>query len=133
MRGIIDLLFEHEGRTWVLDWKTDRLPSYDDATLQAHAEEHYAVQARLYALGVARMLQIRDAADHEARFGGVIYCFVRGLGAPVGEGSTPGLHLMLPTFSDLERWDRALRTEDAPWGHPLPPRPAAHPGAEVAR
>ena len=102
-------------------------------TTFAHAEEHYAVQARLYALGVARMLQIRDAADHEARFGGVIYCFVRGLGAPVGEGSTPGLHLMLPTFSDLERWDRALRTEDAPWGHPLPPRPAAHPGAEVTR
>jgi exodeoxyribonuclease V beta subunit len=48
VRGVIDVLFEHEGLTYVLDWKTDRLPSYDEPTLREHVEEDYRVQIALY-------------------------------------------------------------------------------------
>ena len=122
MRGVIDLIFEHDGRIYVLDWKTDRLPTYDAAALEAHVAAHYEIQARLYALGVARMLRIASASEHDARFGGIVYCFVRGMKAK-SRGATEGVTFARPSFDVLAEWDRALRDEDAPWGHPLPPRP----------
>ncbi|WP_053238023.1 UvrD-helicase domain-containing protein [Sandaracinus amylolyticus] len=122
VRGVIDLIFEHAGRIYVLDWKTDRLPTYDAASLEAHVAAHYEIQARLYALGVARMLRIASASEHDARFGGIVYCFVRGMKANK-RGPTEGVTFARPTFDTLAEWDRALRDEDAPWGHPLPPRP----------
>jgi exodeoxyribonuclease V beta subunit len=125
VRGVIDLLFEHEGRMYVLDWKTDRLPSYNASTLEAHIDAHYEIQARLYALGVARMLRIDSPAAHEARFGGILYCFVRGMRARAR--STEGVTLARPSFAKLAEWDRALREEDAPFGHPLPARPLPPP------
>lgn len=123
VRGVIDLLFEHEGRVYVLDWKTDRLAAYDASTLQAHIEAHYEIQARLYALGVARMLRIENAAAHEARFGGIVYCFVRGMRARARH--TEGVTLTRPSFAELAEWDRTLREEDAPFGYPLPARPVS--------
>lgn len=125
VRGVIDLLFEHEGRIYVLDWKTDRLPSYGASILRTHSETHYEIQARLYALGVARMLRIDSVASHEERFGGIIYCFVRGMRARAR--GTEGVTLARPSFAELKEWDRTLREEDAPFGHPLPPRPTAPP------
>lgn len=121
VRGVIDLVFTHEGRTFVLDWKTDRLASYDARALEAHVEAHYEIQARLYALGVARMLRIGDARDHEARFGGILYCFVRGMRAHRGAARTEGVTFARPSWDALVAWDRALRDEAAPWSHPLPP------------
>ena len=42
--------------------------------------DNYAVQEQLYSLALVRMLGITDAATYEARFGGTLYVFVRGLG-----------------------------------------------------
>jgi len=117
VRGIVDLLFEHEGRTWVLDWKTDRLGSYEGSSVAAHSEEHYDVQAKLYALAAARMLRIEDEARHQARFGGLVYAYVRGMAD--GE-RTQGLHVSRPSFAALRAWDDEMRRAEAPWGHPLP-------------
>jgi exodeoxyribonuclease V beta subunit len=121
VRGVIDLVFEHGGKTWVLDWKTDRLAAYDAPAIAAHAEAHYEIQARLYALGAARMLKIASEADHDARFGGIVYCFLRGIRAR-SRGPTEGVHARRPDFATLGAWDRAMREDAAPWGHPLPPR-----------
>ena len=79
VKGFVDVIFEHEGRTYFGDWKTDRLPVWDDATVDAHIDANYSLQERLYSLALARMLGIDDAAAHEARFGGTLYVFVRGL------------------------------------------------------
>ena len=49
-------------------------------TVAAHVDANYALQERLYALALVRMLGIADAAAYEARFGGTLYVFVRGLG-----------------------------------------------------
>ena len=124
VRGIIDLVLVHEGRTWILDWKTDRLPAYDPAAIAAHVEAHYEVQARLYALGAARMLRIAGESDHEARFGGIVYCFLRGMRGRA-RGATEGVHVIRPELVQLREWDRAMREDAAPWGHPLPRRRAS--------
>ena len=36
VKGFVDVIFEHEGRTYFGDWKTDRLPAWDAATVDAH-------------------------------------------------------------------------------------------------
>ncbi len=64
LKGFIDLVFEHGGRYYVLDWKSNHLgyaPSdYGPAELQAAMTEHsYHLQYLLYSLAVDRYLQHR--------------------------------------------------------------------------
>jgi len=115
IRGVIDLVAEHAGRYHVVDYKSDRLPSYAAEPLAAHVEASYAVQARLYTLGALRALGIHGAEDYAARFGGLVYAFLRGMAA--GEG----VWVARPAWSEVLAWERDL-LDDAPWGHPLPAR-----------
>ncbi|MCB9594857.1 MAG: UvrD-helicase domain-containing protein [Sandaracinaceae bacterium] len=114
IRGVIDLVLEHAGRYHVVDYKSDRLPSYAADALGAHVATSYLVQARLYTIGALRALRVHDEADYEARFGGLLYTFLRGM--PAG-----GVWSARPTWSDVLSWERELLA-DEPWGHPLPPR-----------
>jgi exodeoxyribonuclease V beta subunit len=96
VKGYVDVIFEHEGRTYFGDWKTDRLPGWDAETIAAHVDANYALQERLYALALCRMLGIEDEAGYEARFGGTLYLFVRGL---------PGaIQSRRPSWVEIERW-----------------------------
>jgi exodeoxyribonuclease V beta subunit len=112
VKGFVDLLFEHEGRVYFGDWKTDRLPSWDQAVVEAHVAKNYALQEQLYALALVRMLGIASEADYEARFGGTLYLFVRGL---PGAGAVRSRR---PTFAELSVWGveiaARLGTEQAP-------------------
>jgi exodeoxyribonuclease V beta subunit len=100
VKGFVDLLFEHEGRVYFGDWKTDRLPSWDAAVVEAHVAKNYALQEQLYALALVRMLGIASEADYEARFGGTLYLFVRGL---------PGaVRSRRPTFAELSAWGEEI-------------------------
>lgn len=119
IRGVIDLVFEHEGRWHVIDYKSDRLPSYAPGAVHAHVERNYLVQARLYTLGTLRALSIHDRDTYEKRFGGLLYAFLRGLG-PGGEGA----YTLRPSWEEVLDWERAL-LEPAPWGYPLPARRSA--------
>ena len=103
VKGFIDFLFEHGGRVFVCDWKSDVLPGYDAATLGEHCREHYEVQARLYTLAALRMCAISDRAACARRFGGVVFCFLRGLG-PGGAG----LVHRTPSWDDLVAWEREM-------------------------
>jgi exodeoxyribonuclease V beta subunit len=105
VRGSIDLAFEHEGRTYFVDWKTDALASYEADALARHVGAHYADQVELYALAVGKLLGATTAAEHGARFGGLLYCFLRGL----GEGGA-GVWSARPGWDDLRRWEDELRT-----------------------
>jgi exodeoxyribonuclease V beta subunit len=91
VRGAIDLVFEHAGRVYWLDWKSDLCGDYGAEALAAHVASHYTLQAQIYSLALARMLGIESEADHEARFGGLIYLFLRG----------PAAHVERPGFADL--------------------------------
>jgi exodeoxyribonuclease V beta subunit len=87
LRGAIDLVFEHEGRIFWLDWKSDRLPDYQPATLAAHVAREYAIQSDVYSLALARMLALHRAGRE--RFGGLVYLFLRGVAAHT---ERPGPH-----------------------------------------
>jgi len=106
VKGFVDVIFEHEGRSYFADWKTDRLPSWDAESVAAHVEANYSLQEQLYALALVRMLGIGDAAAYETRFGGTLYVFVRGLGRSVGPSAA--VRGRRPSFDDLLRWQREL-------------------------
>ncbi len=82
LNGKIDLTYRHEGRVYVLDYKSNVLPAYDAAALsQVMASSEYDLQALLYTLAVHRWLRLRigEGYDYERDFGGVRYVFCRGL------------------------------------------------------
>lgn len=112
VKGFVDLLFAHEGRAYVCDWKGDWLPSWEAGVVAAHARRNYATQARLYTLAALRLLGIDSAAAHAARFGGVLYCFLRGLrpGDPAA-----GIHFHRPSWDEVLGWEREMLGDDF-WG-----------------
>ena len=82
--GFVDLLAEHDGRYWVLDWKSNHLgctpDDYGPPALAAAMQEHdYVLQYHLYVLALHRHLRRRlrdyDPARH---LGGACYVFLRG-------------------------------------------------------
>ncbi len=104
--GFVDLVFRHAGMTFFADWKSDRLPTYDADAVRHHVEINYALQAKIYTLGVVRLLGIRDEAGYEARFGGLLYIFLRGI-APDG-GGTRGIYFHRPRWNEVVGYEREL-------------------------
>ncbi len=87
LTGVMDLVFEHAGRYWIVDYKSNRLPDYQSATLlQAAAEHRYDVQAALYLLALHRHLGQRlSGYDPREHLGGYLLWFIRGH-AQAGQG-----------------------------------------------
>ncbi|MRS14172.1 exodeoxyribonuclease V subunit beta [Enterobacteriaceae bacterium RIT691] len=93
LKGFIDLVFRHEGRYFLLDYKSNWLGESPEAyTQQAMAQamqsHRYDLQYQLYSLALHRYLRHRLADyDYERHFGGVIYLFLRGVdGGESGQG-----------------------------------------------
>jgi len=85
IKGLIDLVFEHDGRFYILDWKSNFLGNHqgdygDEAIHTAMIEHHYHLQHLLYTVALNRYLAKRmpDYA-YDTHFGGVLYLFVRGV------------------------------------------------------
>lgn len=87
LQGFIDLVVEHQGRFYVIDYKSNELDDYRPPTLVAAMRDHdYGLQALLYALAVHRYLKLRlPGYRYATHFGGVRYLFLRGM-----DGQTPG-------------------------------------------
>jgi exodeoxyribonuclease V beta subunit len=85
LNGFIDLAFEHAGRYYLLDWKSNHLgtsaASYRKEALEAAMAQHgYHLQYLLYCVALDRHLALRlPAYDRATHFGGVLYLFVRGV------------------------------------------------------
>jgi exodeoxyribonuclease V beta subunit len=91
LMGFADLVFEHDGRYWVLDYKSNHLGADDAAyTTQAldaaMAHHRYEVQAALYMLALHRLLRARlgEAYNPAQQLGGAVYLFLRGIDGPAG-------------------------------------------------
>ena len=89
LKGFIDLVAEHDGRYYVIDWKSNHLGPDDGhytqvAMEQALLEKRYDVQLSLYLLALHRHLRHRLGAgyDYDMQMGGALYVFLRGVGAP---------------------------------------------------
>ncbi|MGN6112962.1 MAG: UvrD-helicase domain-containing protein [Luteimonas sp.] len=101
MTGLLDLTYQHDGRWYVLDYKSNRLPRYDAGTLdEAMHHSEYDLQALVYTLALHRWLRFRlgDAYDYDRDFGGHRYVFSRGIeldgpanSRPAG-GAPAGVH-----------------------------------------
>ncbi len=75
IQGVIDLFFEHNGKFYLLDWKSNLLESYLKADLQQEIEtQGYALQAKMYS--DACLCHLRKQREH---FGGFYFVFLRGV------------------------------------------------------
>jgi exodeoxyribonuclease V beta subunit len=85
LRGFIDLVFEYQGRYYLVDYKSNHLgqsaADYAPERLSlAMQEHHYTLQYHLYVVALHRFLQVRLAGyRYEQHFGGVYYLFLRGM------------------------------------------------------
>ncbi|WP_217518281.1 exodeoxyribonuclease V subunit beta [Vibrio metschnikovii] len=103
LKGFIDLVFEHQGKYYLLDWKSnhlgDEIGAYHGERLKAAMVEHrYDLQYQLYALALHRFLRSRLADyDYQRHFGGVYYLFLRGIDGHSEHGifsTKPSLELL---------------------------------------
>lgn len=86
LRGEIDLVYEHAGKFYVVDYKSNflgnSLSNYDEATLKvAMSKAGYWLQAAIYQVALHRFLSMRiaDYKGNEAKYlGPVEYVFLRG-------------------------------------------------------
>ena len=103
LKGFIDLVFEHEGRYYVADHKSNWLGPTDahytpPRMRQVMLDKRYDLQAVLYVFALHRLLRSRLADyDYERHVGGAVYLFLRGHAAP-GQG----LHLERPPWALIE-------------------------------
>jgi exodeoxyribonuclease V beta subunit len=85
MKGYIDMVFQHRGRFYLVDWKSNYLgPSiehYDNGSLnKTMVAEHYNLQYHIYTLALHQHLRLQKSNyRYEKDFGGVFYIFIRGI------------------------------------------------------
>ncbi|HRD65519.1 MAG TPA: exodeoxyribonuclease V subunit beta [Candidatus Competibacter sp.] len=90
MKGFIDLVFEADGRFYLVDYKSNWLgaepAAYRRTRLdEAMARESYVLQYLIYVVALHRYLRLRLLDyDYERHFGGVFYLFLRGMSPELG-------------------------------------------------
>ncbi|MGV8887401.1 MAG: exodeoxyribonuclease V subunit beta [Pseudomonas sp.] len=118
-KGFIDLTFEHDGRYYVADYKSNWL-GIDDAAYTEQAMEQsildnrYDLQYVLYLLALHRQLKARLADyDYDRHVGGALYLFLRGTRA-----SSQGVYFARPPRELIERLDRLFQGKPEPKAEP---------------
>ncbi|HGG58755.1 MAG TPA: exodeoxyribonuclease V subunit beta, partial [Gammaproteobacteria bacterium] len=111
MHGYIDLVFRHDGRYWLADYKSNRLEDYGQAGLDAAmTAHHYPLQALIYSLALHRYLRQRlPDYQPERHFGGVFYLFTRGV-RPDSDG---GVWFRQPDAALLDALDACFSQREA--------------------
>ncbi|MBV0934469.1 exodeoxyribonuclease V subunit beta [Marinobacterium weihaiense] len=120
LKGFIDLVFVHEGRYWVADYKSNWLgpdnSHYSREAMQdAVLEKRYDVQYVLYLLALHRLLKARlpgyaadPRAGYERHVGGALYLFLRGIDEPEYHGCC----IERPDAALIDTLDRLLAGEE---------------------
>lgn len=113
LKGFLDLVFEHEGRYYVADYKSNWLGADDaaysePALREALLEHRYDLQYALYLFALHRLLQARlPDYDYERHVGGALYLFLRG-----SQSATQGKYLERPPKALMDELDRLFRAAD---------------------
>ncbi|MFH1490909.1 MAG: exodeoxyribonuclease V subunit beta, partial [Pseudomonadota bacterium] len=85
MRGFMDMVFQCQGRFYLVDWKSNflgpRLEDYGpEGMVRAMEEGFYILQCTIYTLALNQYLKLRlPGYEYERDFGGVYYIFLRGV------------------------------------------------------
>ncbi|HLO68575.1 MAG TPA: PD-(D/E)XK nuclease family protein, partial [Holophaga sp.] len=101
LNGSIDLLFQWEGKAYLADWKTNRLPGYGPEPLAAKVKDLYELQLKAYTVTARRFLGLDSREAWDAGFGGFLYVFLRGLPGA-------GVWSARPSWDDVVSWEKEL-------------------------
>ncbi|MBD8880280.1 exodeoxyribonuclease V subunit beta [Rhodanobacter sp. 7MK24] len=113
LKGFIDLVFEHEGRWYVADYKSNWLGRDAGAyTVEAMRESvlqsRYDLQYAIYTLALHRQLKARlPGYDYERHMGGVLYLYLRGV-----DGDGHGVHRERLPFELVDALDKLFARGD---------------------
>jgi len=104
LKGFIDLTFEHQGRWYILDYKSNWLGPdashyQGEHLLHALAKEHYYLQYLIYLVALRRFLRLRLADFHDDQLGGAYYLFLRAM-------PEAGVYFARPSDALLDALDR---------------------------
>ncbi|MDX5297418.1 MAG: PD-(D/E)XK nuclease family protein, partial [Gammaproteobacteria bacterium] len=116
LKGFIDLVFMHQDRYYLADYKSNWLgenaSAYTAEAMAAAILAHrYDLQYSLYTLALHRLLRARLPDYVYARdLGGVLYVFLRGIGEP-GQPHTQGVHAVQPPFALIDALDRLFSAQ----------------------
>lgn len=107
LRGYIDLFFEWNGRWYVADYKSNRLPAYDlGSVVDAVTRDHYVLQGLLYSAAAHRFLRARIADyDPSTQWGGTLFLFLRGMEGTAAPGAGVFFDRQSPSLLDaIDDW-----------------------------
>jgi len=111
--GVIDLVFEYQGRYYLADYKSNLLGSslqdYRPENLQqAMLSRRYDLQALLYAVALHRLLAVRlPDYTYGRHFGGCYYLFLRAMRPQ--HGNRFGIHFERPQQKTIQRLDQLMK------------------------
>jgi exodeoxyribonuclease V beta subunit len=115
LKGFIDLIIEHEGRWYVVDYKSNWLGADEhaytpDAMRLSILDSRYELQYALYLLALHRLLRTRlgPAYDYDTHVGGAVYVYLRGV-----DGRGHGVHVERPPRAMIEAMDRLFEGASA--------------------
>ena len=109
-KGFIDLTFEHQGRFYVADYKSNWLglddAAYTEAAMEAAIlDNRYDLQYVLYLLALHRQLKARLADyDYDRHMGGAVYLFLRG-----SRATSQGAYFTRPPRELIDALDRLFQ------------------------
>jgi exodeoxyribonuclease V beta subunit len=108
LTGFMDVVFEHQGRYYVLDYKSNKLDNYSqDNMVRSMLDHRYEVQYTLYILAVHRLLKSRlPHYDYDHHMGGAVYLYLRGIDQ-AGQGG----YFSRPSFGLIDALDRAFKAD----------------------
>jgi exodeoxyribonuclease V beta subunit len=118
-KGFIDLTFEHNGRYYVADYKSnwlgvDDLAYTEQAMEKSILDNRYDLQYVLYLLALHRQLKARlPDYDYDRHVGGALYLFLRGTRA-----DSRGVYFARPPRELIERLDRMFQGKPEPKSEP---------------
>ncbi len=112
IKGYIDLVFEHNGKYYIVDYKTNYLGSaiedYSKDKITSAVYEHsYYLQYCLYSFAIHRHLKFYlENYDYDTHFGGVYYLFARGMRPELN--NKYGIYFNRPEKDLIEKLDKLL-------------------------
>jgi len=114
MTGFVDLLFRHDGRYYIADWKSNRRggtqSDFDQAGIRKEMSTHrYWLQYLIYTVAVHQYLSHGIPNYHyDEHFGGVYYVFLRGVDGRQQDGHPNGIYYNRPPLALIENLSTIL-------------------------
>ena len=110
LTGAIDLVYQHEGKFYIADYKSNflgsQLEDYSQQAIESNMQqEGYFFQAALYLIALHRFLAVRQPDYQPARhLGGAVYLYLRGMQA----GQAAGIYHWQPDPDWIVRLDKLM-------------------------